>query len=374
MKKKTGPVAKALNSQPEIDAFVKENEGEALIGYYNSEADAKKFFDAYTSDKAFEDFGAGYVVEPSLVQQHGAGSIQLFRPFAEPLIYKDSNPATADLEGFKEFVVSNGYPLVEEINSKNFQRFVDAGLPLAVLFTDPTKKAESASLLKSFEEVATSFKGKMSFALSDGVEYKEQLDSMGGNSGKLPELAAMDLEKRLNYPFPSDDDLNKEAISEWVSNILNGKVKPFYKSEPVPEKNDGPVTVIVGKTFESIVYDDSKDVLVEFYAPWCGHCKSLEPKYNRLGDLLKPHSSSIVIGKVDATTNDTPIPVEGFPTLFFFPKGGKAKPMQYDGARTEKGILEFLKKNAVAAKDAIANVTYQKPAVETATAEKKDEL
>jgi len=39
---------------------------------------------------------------------------------------------------------------------------------------------------------------------------------------------------------------------------------------------------LVGKTFDNIVFDESHDVLVEFYAPWCGHCKSLAPKYEEL--------------------------------------------------------------------------------------------
>ena len=41
--------------------------------------------------------------------------------------------------------------------------------------------------------------------------------------------------------------------------------------------------VVVGKNFDEIVNDNTKDVLIEFYAPWCGHCKQLEPKYNELG-------------------------------------------------------------------------------------------
>jgi len=54
------------------------------------------------------------------------------------------------------------------------------------------------------------------------------------------------------------------------------------KSEEIPAHNDEPVKVLVGKNFEEIVYDETKDVLVEFYAPWCGHCKSLAPKYDEL--------------------------------------------------------------------------------------------
>lgn len=42
----------------------------------------------------------------------------------------------------------------------------------------------------------------------------------------------------------------------------------------------------MAENFESLVNDDSKDVLIEFYAPWCGHCKSLEPKYKELGEKV----------------------------------------------------------------------------------------
>lgn len=42
----------------------------------------------------------------------------------------------------------------------------------------------------------------------------------------------------------------------------------------------------MAENFDAIVNDDSKDVLIEFYAPWCGHCKSLEPKYKELGEKV----------------------------------------------------------------------------------------
>ena len=53
---------------------------------------------------------------------------------------------------------------------------------------------------------------------------------------------------------------------------LNGfaldKLEPFVKSQPVPKKQDGPVRVVVAKTWKEEVLESEKDVLVEFYAPW----------------------------------------------------------------------------------------------------------
>ena len=69
--------------------------------------------------------------------------------------------------------------------------------------------------------------------------------------------------------------LSAEALLKFYEDYLEGKLQPFYRSEPIPESNNEPVKVVVGKTFNEIVNDNTKDVLVEFYAPWCGHCKQV---------------------------------------------------------------------------------------------------
>ena len=63
--------------------------------------------------------------------------------------------------------------------------------------------------------------------------------------------------------------------------------------------------VLVAKNFDEIVNDETKDVLIEFYAPWCGHCKNLAPVYDEVASALIDETD-IVIAKMDATANDVP--------------------------------------------------------------------
>ncbi len=60
--------------------------------------------------------------------------------------------------------------------------------------------------------------------------------------------------------------------------------------------------VVVGETFKEYVLDSHKEVLVKFYAPWCGHCKQIAPHFDEAAKRLLSNPNVLLI-KVDSTEN-----------------------------------------------------------------------
>jgi len=131
---------------------------------------------------------------------------------------------------------------------------------------------------------------------------------------------------------------------------LSKRLTPFIKSEPIPEKTDKAVTTVVAHNFEEIVLDTTKDVLLEMYAPWCGHCKKLDPIYEELAQKIKKNkNTNMVIAKIDATANDSPhakYVAKGYPTILFAPANNKGNPIPFSGERDINSMYSWLRSHA----------------------------
>jgi protein disulfide-isomerase A1 len=262
-------------------------------------------------------------------------SLSLYRSFEEePVAYTGEFTKTA----IEEFFQLESFSLIDEISPQNYRQYLSRQLPLVWIFT-PSGAVDE--IVNVFKQAAVSVKGKLSLVHLDGENYKRHAENFGLDTSKFPAVAVDDFVNSKKYLYPQDEEVTVDAVSKFLTDVLEGSVSPHVKSEPLPEKNDEPVFVIVALSYNEIVMDTSKDVLVEYYAPWCGHCQQLEPKYNELGEMFKDHDT-VVIAKVDATANDVPADIQGFPTIKFFPANAKETPITFEDARTTSDLAKFV--------------------------------
>ncbi|KAK7312563.1 hypothetical protein VNO77_36510 [Canavalia gladiata] len=245
-----------------------------------------------------------------------------------------------------DFVSSNKLPLVTTFTRENAPSIFESKIKKQLLLFVTSKDTEK--FVPAFKEAAKLFKGKLIFVHveMDNEDVGKPVADYFGIAGNAPKVLAF-TGNDDGKKFVLDGEVTVDNIKAFGKDFLEDKLKPFLKSDPVPESNDGDVKIVVGDNFDEIVLDESKDVLLEIYAPWCGHCQALEPTYNKLAKHLRG-IESIVIAKMDGTTNEHPrAKADGFPTILFFPAGKKSSdPITVDADRTVVAFYKFLRKHA----------------------------
>lgn len=270
-------------------------------------------------------------------------SVVLLKKEEEKLtIYEGEFRASA----IADFVSANKLPLITILTQETGPSIFDNPIKKQILLFAVAN--ESSEFLPIFKEVAKPFKGKLLFVFveRDNEEVGEPVANYFGITGQETTVLAYTGNEDAKKFF-LDGEMSLDNIKKFAQDFLEDKLTPFYKSEPIPEPNDEDVKIIVGKNLDQIVLDESKDVLLEIYAPWCGHCQSLEPTYNKLAKHLRG-IDSLVIAKMDGTTNEHPrAKPDGFPTILFYPAGKKSfEPMTFEGDRTVVEMYKFIKKHA----------------------------
>jgi len=290
-----------------------------------------------------QDYVFAVVSSSALISKfHGkVDTVRVYKTFDDPTT---DYSGSLNVEGIVAFVKSAAFPLIGEIGPENYQQYLDRGFNFLWLFYE-VGSDETPKVVNALTEVAKRHKTDLSFVKLDGVRYVEHAKHFG-LSGKTPGICIEDRASKKNYLFPEEKAATAANLEAFVSDYVKGDLHANVKSEAEPADNSGPVKVVVGTSFDRIVMDNSKDVLVEFYAPWCGHCKTLAPKYEDLGKSFAD-TPSVVIAKVDATANDTPADISGFPTIILYPAGDKKNPVTYNGERSDKAMATWLRQNAV---------------------------
>jgi protein disulfide isomerase len=383
MKEQEAPSVKKLGaSEDDVKNFAGASDGPRVVAFipagssrYSSsqfEEAADELRDEYKFAETTAD--AGSFVE-------AGNQVVLFTPHRDKAIAFDG---VLSAESLKKWLLLNSLPVLGDLSDVPYlkEKYDQRSLPMMYVFVDAKDPATEAIKVAA-TDLSTSYSGKYSVVTMKSSD-KERMTALGIEAKKIPDPNAAqpedwseeddgqweaplvddlsckvvidDVGGKVHYVLPQDSTaggVTKEVLEEFIKNHEecgsgNGScnLEKAIKSEPIPTANDEPVKVVVGKNFDQIVMNDASDVLIEFYAPWCGHCKQLAPTYDELAKKLLP-SKSLVIAKMDATANDIPNPqfdVQGFPTIYF--KAAGKPPVSYNGGRTVKDFVDYLKKEA----------------------------
>ena len=161
-----------------------------------------------------------------------------------------------------------------------------------------------------------------------------------------------------------------KAVSE-MENVIRSFAKSSFEGKQMewalPEQDltddviypDDPVRKLTATNVLDVLLDPSRDVLVKFYAPWCGHCKSMKTMYMQLCDRLQD-APKVVIAEFDATAHkvpamvaNVPLKVDGYPTIILWPAEynnstkNKGSPVRYGGSRELEPMDAWVRKHSV---------------------------
>ncbi|KAJ6539389.1 thioredoxin-like domain-containing protein [Mycena capillaripes] len=321
------------------------------VAYLASSTDVPAPEFSATAEKHRDDFLFGLSTDKDAIAaaKVDVPALVVYRNFDEPRVvypFPILDASTADME---DWIKELSVPTIAEVSSENYATYAQSHKPLAYLFLDPSSEHKDAEIAL-IKPIASKYKSKMNFVWIDAIKFGDHAKALNLAEVKWPSFVIQDVQKQLKFPYDQSKDVEAEGVESWVKQYLDGELKPQLKSEPIPETQDENVYNLVGKEFDQIVFDDSKDVFIEFYASWCGHCKRLKPTWDSLGDHYAPLKKTLTIAKMEAQENDlppsAPFSIAGFPTIKF-KKAGTREFIDYEGDRSYESLVSFLEEHAV---------------------------
>jgi len=337
--KRAQPAVIDVESAKGLDSWLAENKASnpVVFAYFGPKKFAEDF--GKIASQKRDDLSFVSAVDSSDLAKKYGGDLVVFNSDS----VKDAKPFSGKLskEAITEFVNTNSFPVFGDLNAGTYMRYIESKVPMLYAFV--TEDSHRDLVKDALTPHIDSLNGKANIVFLDANVFGRHAQNLNLRE-EFPAMVVHDINDNKKYLHDQDVDFSAKSIDSFVKKFLKGAIEPFLRSEPVPETQEEPVYVLVGNEYDKIVLDDKKDVLVEYYAPWCGHCKNLAPKYTELAELFEDNDN-VVIAKLDHTQNDVPADISGYPTLILYPAGKKDEPLEYSGSRTVEDLAQFIKDN-----------------------------
>uniref|UniRef100_A0A673JSP5 Protein disulfide-isomerase A6 n=1 Tax=Sinocyclocheilus rhinocerous TaxID=307959 RepID=A0A673JSP5_9TELE len=236
---------------------------------------------------------------------------------------------------------------VVELNPSNFNREVMQSDSLWLVEFYAPWCGHCKNLAPEWKKAATALKGIVKVGAVDA----DQHNSLGGQYGVrgFPTIKIFGANK--HKPEDYQGGRSSQAIVDAALNALRSLVKDrlggktggsdYGRQSGGGAGNKKDVVELTDDNFDSTVLDSDDFWMVEFFAPWCGHCK----KYAAFSVSRIHHKTCLSVIPTESIfnylhgfkDNEIPLPIRGFPTIKVFRKGEEAE--DYQGGRTRSDIV-----------------------------------
>lgn len=339
LKKKTGPACKTLTTGDDVTAFAETNDV-VVVGLFNDVTSKEAAaFEAVAQKMDDVPFGISTDADVKKHLEVEGNGIVLLKKFDEGKAIFDGE---YDSETILKFVKKNRLPTVVEFSQETAQKVFSGDIKQHVLMFISKSAEDFKAKLEEFTKAAKNFREEFIFIYVnvDEDENERILEFFGLKKEDCPTVRLIVLDEEFSKYKPESNDLSADVLSSFVEDFKSGKLSRHRMSEEESSDWDAAgVKVLVGKNFYERI--KGKNAFVEFYAPWCGHCKQLAPVWDQLGEKFKDHAD-IMIAKVDSTANEIEnVKIQSFPTIKFFKKDSD-EVIDYNNDRTLDAFVRFL--------------------------------
>eukprot|EP00903_Cladosiphon_okamuranus_P009866 g9373.t1 len=378
------PAHTDLADMEEVEKFMEADpETPCVIGFYNEDTDNEDIMTFRTAAQRMSEFGIrfGLATAEDVLEglKYKSGRVMAYpakRFMVEGDRAKQRYPGSGplDAESLQIWAIKAVTPLVGPFTWQTGARYQEIGLPELTAFTKvdlEEKGDEYDQLAATLRKVASARlpKKEVSFVIADAKGMKSLAERFQfPEDAKDPEEGGVSIGiRKENQFYRMDGDFSEKNVADFVDAYVKGSLQAVHVEEipkdsefagsDIDEIDEDDVVVLTPENFDSIVKQGDKDVMLEFYAPWCGHCKSLRPVYAEVASEVS-HMASVVVAKMDADTHTPPaeFELESYPTLMFLKAGDKSNPIPYNGPRDKKSMVDFIRENATPQPEAVAEL------------------
>jgi protein disulfide isomerase len=341
-----------------------------IVGFFDDTGHLDNFHAAaYDFHLDFGETSSKIATEKYKTQRPG---IIMFRNFDEPAHFQGN---VNSLEEIKQFIATNMVPKVVDYAKKDQMERVFEGPIAANVFLFRQQNDEEADKLEAeFAKAADQLYGRVHF-ISAGFDeqtlysffairardtptvrlYAHDLKyaykgSLKPDEGKKEVMKTIKDHDGNDIPNPKYEEEMASQTSKVFEDLIKfvdayekGKLVPILKSEKPPKSapSANEATVVVGRTFDEIVTQSNKHVMLFFYAPWCQTSKALMPLWDKLAEMYREYDE-VTIAKMDATKNEAKgIHVKSYPTIYFYKSGDKPRHEEFD--EKKKDLASFIR-------------------------------